>query len=57
MDLVLWMAYGFGTFYFTGDLIGLKNQDLKAFALVGLSLGCLREYTGRSIIELLLRRR
>jgi hypothetical protein len=56
MDLVFWMAYGFGTFYYTGDLIGFKNQDLKAFALFGLSLGCLREYTGRSIIDLLRRK-
>ena len=52
-DLVMWLTYGFGTFYFTGDFIGLKGQNLKMFALLGLTLGGVRELTGKSLVNLL----
>jgi hypothetical protein len=33
MDIVIWMTYGFFSFYVAGDFIGLRNTNLKAFAL------------------------
>lgn len=51
MDLVIWMIYGFASFYAAGDFIGLRNTNLKTFALVGLGLGCIRELTGKNIIQ------
>jgi len=53
MDLVIWMSYGFLSFYATGDFIGLRHQNLKSFALIGLGLGCIRELTGKNIISLI----
>ena len=55
MDLVIWMSYGFISFYVVGDFIGLRNTNLKTFALVGLGLGCIRELTGKNIIDLILK--
>ena len=52
MDLVIWMTYGFTSFYAAGDFIGLREQNLKTFALFGLGLGCIRELTGRNLIQL-----
>ena len=43
MELVIWMGYGFYSFYVAGDVIGLSDTNLKTFALVGLGLGCVRE--------------
>ena len=56
MDLVIWMGYGFFSFYITGDFIGVRDQNLKAFALVGLGLGCVRELTGKNLVDLVFRK-
>ena len=56
MELVLWMAYGFYSFYAAGDFIGLRDTNAKTFALIGLGLGCLRELTGKSIVDLISRK-
>jgi hypothetical protein len=56
MDLVLWMGYGFFSFYAAGDLIGLRDTNLKTFALVGLGIGCLSEITGKSLVELVFKK-
>ena len=55
MDLIISMAYGFWSFYFAGDFIGLRDTNLKTFALLGLGLGFLRELTGKTVIELIFR--
>jgi hypothetical protein len=52
-DLVLWISYGYFSFYFAGSFIGLKDNSLKGAALFGLSLGCISNFTGKSIVELL----
>ncbi len=52
-NLVIWMSYGYFSFYFAGNFIGVEGNNLKALALVGLSLGCITEITGKSIIRLI----
>jgi len=54
-DLVIWMTYGFTSFYFAGSFIGFKGMNLKYIALLGLGIGCLRECTGRSPLDLLMK--
>ncbi len=54
-DLIIWMTFGFLSFYSAGSFIGFKESSLKNIALLGLSLGCLREYTGRSPLALLMK--
>jgi len=49
------MTYGFFSFYATGDFIGLRDTNLKTFALVGLTLGCITELTGQKIVQLISR--
>ena len=56
MELVIWMGYGFYSFYLAGDFIGLSNENLKTFALLGLGLGCVREFSGKSLIDLVFRK-
>ena len=56
MDIVLWMSYGFFSFYATGDFIGLRDTNLKTFALIGLGLGCIQEITGKNIVQLISRK-
>ena len=56
MDLVLWMSYGYFSFYITGDFIGLRSTNLKTFALLGLGLGCITELTGKNIIQLIFKK-
>ena len=56
MDIVIWMTYGFFSFYVAGDFIGLRNTNLKAFALIGLGLGCITELTGKNITQLISRK-
>lgn len=56
MDIVLWMGYGFFSFYTAGDLIGLRDTNLKTFALIGLLAGCVRDLTGKSPIELVFKK-
>lgn len=50
------MGYGFYSFYAFGNVIGFQDTNLKTFALFGLGLGCLRELTGKSLIELVFRK-
>jgi hypothetical protein len=50
------MSYGFFSFYAAGDFIGLRNTNLKTFALVGLGLGCITELTGKNIIQLIFKK-
>lgn len=52
-DLAIWMSYGYFSFYFAGSFLGLKDDRLKCAALVGLSLGCITNFTGKSIVDLL----
>jgi hypothetical protein len=56
MDLVIWMSYGFFSFYASGNFIGLRNTNLKTFALLGLGLGCITELTGKNIIQLIFKK-
>jgi hypothetical protein len=51
-DLICWMSYGFASFYFVGRFIGLRDDNLKNAALVGLVLGGIRDFTGKDIIYL-----
>jgi hypothetical protein len=51
-DLISWMSYGFVSFYFVGRFIGLRDDNLKRTALVGLVLGGIRDFTGKDIIYL-----
>ena len=54
-DLIIWMTFGFTSFYLAGSFIGFKDTSLKNVALIGLGLGCLRECTGRSPFDLLMK--
>ena len=54
-DLISWMTFGFTSFYFAGSFIGFKGMNLKYIALLGLGFGCLRECTGHSLLELLMK--
>jgi len=56
MELVIWMGYGFYSFYVAGDVIGLRDTNLKTFALLGLGLGCLRELSGKSLLDLVFKK-
>jgi hypothetical protein len=56
MDLAIWMTYGFVSFYATGNFIGLRDTNLKTFALIGLGLGCITELTGKNIVQLISRK-
>jgi len=51
-DLIIWMSYGFFSFYFTSRFLGLRDDNLKNVALVGLTLGAIRDFTGKDIIYL-----
>ena len=51
-DLIIWMSYGFASFYFAGRFLGIRDNNLKNIALFGLALGGLRDYTGKDIIYL-----
>ena len=53
MDILFLASYGFFSFYLSGDFIGLRDNNLKTFALVGLTLGCVRDLTGKNLIQLL----
>jgi len=50
-DLVIWMTFGFFSFYSAGSFIGFKDTSLKNVALIGLGLGCFREFTGKSPLD------
>jgi hypothetical protein len=50
------MSYGYFSFYITGDFIGLRDINLKTFALIGLGLGCITELTGKNIVQLISRK-
>ena len=52
-NLILCMSYGFFSFYLTGSFIGFTDTNLQSVALFGLALGCLREFTGKTLLELL----
>lgn len=52
-NLVIWMSYGYFSFYIAGNFIGFDGNNLKAIALLGLSLGCVSEITGKSILKLI----
>jgi hypothetical protein len=54
-NLVIWMSYGFFSFYSAGSFIGFKDIHLKNVALIGLGLGCLREFSGRTPLALLMK--
>jgi hypothetical protein len=56
MDIVFWMTYGFFSFYTSGSFLGLRDTNLKTFALIGLGLGCITELTGKNIVELISRK-
>jgi hypothetical protein len=55
-NLIIWMSYGYGSFYFFGDFIGLRDNNLKYMALLGLSLGCVREISGKNLMYLLFKK-
>ena len=52
-DILFWMGYGFSSFYLAGSFIGLRDNNLQYVAFVGLTLGCLRELTGKNILDFL----
>jgi len=54
-DLVIWMTYGFTSFYFAGSFLGFKDTSLKNVALIGLGLGCLREFSGYTPLALVMK--
>lgn len=55
-DLIIWMSYGYGSFYFFGSFIGLEYDNLKYMALLGLGLGCVRDISGKSLMNLLFKK-
>ena len=52
-DLIFWLGYGYFSFYLAGSFIGLRDNNLQYAAFVGLTLGGLRELTGKNILDLL----
>jgi len=50
-DLVFYMTYGFFSFYFAGRFLGLRDDNLKNVALLGLALGGVRDFTGKTFIQ------
>jgi len=55
-DLIIWMSYGFASFYFAGRFLGLRDNNLKTTAIVGLVLGGIRDFTGKDIIYLFIKK-